>query len=383
MKQIVFMLSIAIIFGILGGCNATKRPVTSEIPLPSFSLTYHHADPNRPVRKQGKMYRGKIVDALAHLYPPPRNQSSKEKINTQILQEIISTVTGAGVETIIVMPTPNDGLRPNQEMGIVRRKMARELDRETISIFYGSDYITNWLNNAYRRGYDESELTAVLQRITQDSREYIGVGELAFYHFDKGFGKKQHVIEFPPNFEPFLKILKLIEENELWIVLHIEPVTREGVSYEDKAFGGLELILNRNPKLKLICSHTAMTNSLNARQILQKFPQVIMSIKLESRHDHWGHLGPVVNSNGEIYEDWAQLFEEMPERFMVGTDFHFGRRGVKIKKYRKQIKQFRYMLGALEGHAARLIAYENARKLIDNGRIKLLQKHVQGAAPER
>lgn len=54
----------------------------------------------------------------------------------------------------------------------------------------------------------------------------------------------------------------------------------------------------------------------------------MMSIKLEPRHQYWGHLGPVVNSNGEIYEDWVQLFEEMPERFMVGTDFHFGRRGV-------------------------------------------------------
>lgn len=97
-----------------------------------------------------------------------------------------------------------------------------------------------------------------------------------------------------------------------------------------------------------------------------------MSIKLEPRHNHWGHLGPVVNSNGEVYEDWAQLFEEMPERFMVGTDFHFGRHGVKIKKYRRKIKQFRYVLGALKEHVARLIACENARNLIDNGRIKIL-----------
>ena len=102
-----------------------------------------------------------------------------------------------------------------------------------------------------------------------------------------------------------------------------------------------------------------------------------LSIKLESRHKYWGHLGPVVNSNGEIYEDWAQLFEEMPERFMVGTDFHFGRRGVKIKRYKKRIKQYRYMLGTLEERTARMIAYENARQLIDDGRNKLLQRNAQ------
>lgn len=35
------------------------------------------------------------------------------------------------------------------------------------------------------------------------------------------------------------------------------------------------------------------------------------------------------------------------------------------------------MLGTLDEHAAKLIAHENAKKLIDNGRIELLQEHVQ------
>ena len=376
MKQIAFALSIAIIFLTLG-CNKTKRSVINEIPSPSFSITYHHGEPNRAVRKKGKMYQGKIIDTHAHLYPPPSNQSSKEEIDRQVLQEIISTITSAGIETIIVMPTPNDGIRPNQEMGVVLRKVARELNRDTISVFYGSNYIINWLHNAYHYGYEESELTPILKRLAQESGEYIGVGELSFYHFDKGYGKRQHVIEFPPNFEPFQKILDVITKKGLWIDLHAEPVTKEGVSYENKTFGGVELMLKRNPNLKIIYSHTAMTNSSNVRQILQKFPQIMMNIKIEPKHDRWGHLGPVVNPKGDLYEDWAQLFEEMPERFMVGSDFHFGRRGVKIKRYKKRIKQYRYMLGTLEERTARMIAYENARQLIDDGRNKLLQRNAQ------
>jgi hypothetical protein len=52
----------------------------------------------------------------------------------------------------------------------------------------------------------------------------------------------------------------------------------------------------------------------------------------------------------------------------VGTDFHFGREGVKLRKYKKTIRHFRQMLGALEPQAAERIAYINARAMMDRGR---------------
>jgi hypothetical protein len=42
----------------------------------------------------------------------------------------------------------------------------------------------------------------------------------------------------------------------------------------------------------------------------------------------WKDLHPVANKEGELYQDWARLSEELPERFMLGTDFHLGRKGV-------------------------------------------------------
>lgn len=350
----------------LAGCITADPPQTPEIAPPSFPIAFHGEDLNRSARKNGQIYGGKLIDTHAHLYPPPVNQRSINQIDRRALEKIIKIIQDAGVETIIVMPTPNDGIRPNQEMGVVRRQVARELNSRTITLFFGSNYITNWLDQAFRSGYEQSELNTILERIDQESQDFIGLGELSFYHFDKGYGKKQHVIKFPPNFEPFMKILDLAAKKGLWVDLHAEPVTKQGRSFENETFGGIELILKRNPDLKLIYSHTAMTNVSNARQILKIFPQVMMNIKLEPKHDRWGHLGPVVNTDGEIYKDWAILFEEMPERFMVGTDFHFDRKGVNNKKYRKKIKQFRYMLGTLNGRAAWLIAYENARQLIDS-----------------
>ena len=48
---------------------------------------------------------------------------------------------------------------------------------------------------------------------------------------------------------------------------------------------------------------------------------------------------------------------------MIGTDFHFGREGVQISKYKKKIKQVRRILGTIKPKAAKIIAYENAEKL--------------------
>jgi len=195
-----------------------------------------------------------------------------------------------------------------------------------------------------------------------DSGEYAGVGEIAIYHFDKGFGG-QNILEFPPNFEPFLRIVDLVAKKGMWLDLHAEPVDPEGKSYEKEVFGGIELLYQRNPNLKLIYSHTAMTNPTNARRILKKYPNIMMNIKIVKKHHNWRNLEPIVNTEGELYEDWAVLFEEMPERFMIGTDSHFGRKSFQISKYKKKIKRMRLILGTINPEAARLIAYENARKI--------------------
>ena len=89
----------------------------------------------------------------------------------------------------------------------------------------------------------------------------------------------------------------------------------------------------------------------------------MMNIKIETRHDRGRNLEPVVNAEGQVYENWEQLFEDMPERFMIGADFHFGRKGVKLKKYKKRIKGFRQMLSTLNPQAAQFIAFENARRI--------------------
>tara|TARA_B100002003_G_C13622209_1_gene319068 strand:+ start:43 stop:483 length:441 start_codon:yes stop_codon:yes gene_type:complete len=51
----------------------------------------------------------------------------------------------------------------------------------------------------------------------------------------------------------------------------------------------------------------------------------MMNFKQITRHNGWKNLEPITDSEGRLYNDWAELFEAMPERFMVGSDMKFGR----------------------------------------------------------
>ena len=189
-------------------------------------------------------------------------------------------------------------------------------------------------------------------------KEYMGFGELVLFHFEKKKG--QSVLKVPPGFRPLLDVVKLIAGKNIWIDLHAEPVDPDGVSYEDEVFGGIELLHKRNPGLKLILAHTAMTNPTNARSLLNAYPKIMMSIKVIKKHKKWKNLEPIVNTEGEIYEDWANLFEEMPERFIIGSDAKFERKDFKASKYLKKIQDIRHLIGSIDPDAAQLIAYENA-----------------------
>ncbi len=76
---------------------------------------------------------------------------------------------------------------------------------------------------------------------------------------------------------------------------------------------------------------------------------------------------PVNNSDGRLHKDWAQLFEAMPQRFMVGTDSKFFRRRFDVAEYEQHIASYREVLGGLNPRAARLIAYENAKRILSPG----------------
>lgn len=354
-----------------------------EIP---FKILYEISRPDRPARKSTRIYGRKIFDAHVHVIRRgPEHPSPK-------IPEIINELKKAGIKRAVIMPTPNDGRwNTHEEAVALRHKLALKAGG-LIKEFCGGNYLTYWLNSAYEKDYTEEELNAKLTRLEADmsSNIYSGIGEIGLYHFIKWPG--QDLISYPPDFKPFLRIMDCAARHSTWITLHAEPIDPKGRSYAESIFGGIDLLFRRNPDLKLILAHTGMTNPQNARILLQRFPNLMMDIKTwkpeirasknpayrqaknerGDRYDWkyqrkrilWNNLEPVINRSGELYTDWAELFEELPERFLIGSDARFGHPGWDFSEYREIVRNTRKILGSMNPDAARMIASENAVKIL-------------------
>ena len=335
-----------------------RRHVTIPMPKLPFKIDRRLLSHDRPARPYGKSYQGPMIDVHVHLNTRTHRDTSLEE-----LKRVVDGIREADVKLAIVMPTPNEGRRRKHEKRRLHRKLLKELGGKTIKIMCCGNYIGQWIHNAYYDTYTKEDMDTFLRRLAQDLDRgiYTAVGELGLYHFNKS--GRQPIIRYPPNFEPFVKAVDLIAKKGYWIMLHAETVDPKGASYEDKFFGGIELLYQRNPELKLIIAHTSTTNPDNVRRMLQRYPNLMIDFKIVKRLKSWWYTEPVNNANRELHEDWAKLFEGMPERFMVGTDDKFFRRGMDAEKYKRRNRRMRMVLGTLNPRAARMIAYENAKRL--------------------
>ncbi len=335
-------------------------PVAAEpvvLPPPDIAIDRTRSDLGRAVRASNGRYEGPIHDTHVHLDPSKREGMPDFK-------GILKTARENGVSRLTVMPTPNEGLMGDDGAKLRRRLQAKGREAGVaVRILCGAEYLSVWMEEQARRGFAANAVEKRLKRLAADldGGGCAGAGEIGLFHFQK-WGR-QAVIDYAPDFAPFLRAVAVVAEKNLWLDLHAETMEPEGKSREDEVFGLVALLHQRHPGLKLILSHTAMTNTANARALLETYPNLMLNFKLVRNHSKWRNLEPVCDESRALYEDWAQLMEAMPERFLVGTDAKFGRKDFPSRKYRKEIKAMRRALGSLDPNAARLIAWDNAERL--------------------
>ena len=323
---------------------------------PVFEIDKERKPLNRATRDRSKSYMGPIIDIHSHIFDR-RNGLDFEKITAEMDK--------SGVTRIFVMPTPNEGRYLEKEDNATARRMFDKIGNKRTGRFCGSTYLTAWMNRTFREGYEPSDLKNRLFLLKNDITlgGCLGVGEIGPYHFEKRLG--QWVLNFKMNFKPMIELVQLVASLDVWLDLHAEPVNPEGKSYEEEVFGGINFLFQKAPNLKLILAHTGMTNAQNAKRLLVMHPNLMMHLKFKrpNRNFSWNNLGPLMSEEKKLFEDWAQLFEAMPNRFMIGMDARFGSNRYSYSKYSRKIRQVRRLLGSLNPKAARLIAWKNASQL--------------------
>lgn len=357
-KAFVSALVSALIVVLLAAALALGAQAAPEVPLPPPDPAFSKAspDPSRPARPIGEQYEGPVIDVHAHLLMA----RGKKDLKSYLIK-----VWQTGVSNIIFLPTPNEGRMRQRKQSARHRRTLLKMGEGSVSLLCGSTSFTVWMQRAYTVGrYGESDLRGRLKKLSRDidSGTCLGIGEIGPYHFDKKPGMAQ--LTLPMNFAPFLRLAGLAEQKGVWMDIHAEPVTPQGDSFEDEVFAGYELLFKQYPDIKIVLAHTGMMSPANARLLFSRHKNLMMHLKIvTSPRLAWGNLWPITNSAAELYEDWAELMEEYPDRFMVGTDARFGTKQYKKNKYQKVVVRTRRILGTLTPDAAEMIAYGNAKRI--------------------
>ncbi len=337
------------------GWATAETAAADDLPVP-FAIDATQSDPGRATRPWYVTYSGPLIDTHAHLDPPHGRRPSD-------VGEVFVAAAKADVALIVLMPTPNEGRSVTASAAAQQRETLRQRSDGHVISLCGAEYLSQWMNFAAQYGRVPDDVDARMAQLTGDlkSGACSGVGEIALRHYDKT--GRQPVINLPAAYPPLLAIAQTAARNDVWLDLHAEPVEPDGTPHQAEVFGTVARLFAQAPGLGLIYSHTAMTNVRNARALLKAFPKLMMNLKPIRNDDHWRNLEPVNNEEGHFYEDWAALFEEMPDRFMIGTDFKFHRKEGGIEKYAKSVRHVRRLLGSLKPDTVRLIAYVNAERV--------------------
>jgi hypothetical protein len=318
-----------------------------------FAIDATRSDPARPTRPLGERYKGPVFDTHTHLFP------------VHDLKVVTEAMDLAQVGRLVLLPTPNSGRAPGTSTILGQMDLLRRNSKGAVLVMCGSDYLTPWMQSAAELGSVPDDIDRQMARLARDlkSGACAGVGEIGFRHYDKT--GQQLAIDLPAGYPPLLAIAETAAKSNAPLDLHAEPAEPRGTRHDAEVFGTIGAMFARSPNLRLIGSHTAMTNARNARALLAAFPTLTMNVNFGKHTSSvdWRNLEGVTDDRRQLYADWAALFEEMPDRFMVGTDFFFGRGGDVPKEYERRIRHVRRVLGSLDPVAARRIAFENAARV--------------------
>ena len=137
--------------------------------------------------------------------------------------------------------------------------------------------------------------------------------------------------------------------------------------HHDRDYDELERALEHNPNATIIfhgwrCWWTRCDFSPSAfKALLIRHHNLI--IALDTLRFPWIGAVLVDQSTGVLRSDWKQLFEDMPYRFVVGSDFYDPEKDFTLDSVSQFATFYRGMLGQVNPFAAKRLAYQNLEDL--------------------
>jgi predicted TIM-barrel fold metal-dependent hydrolase len=162
---------------------------------------------------------------------------------------------------------------------------------------------------AYRPAWERDD-PVLLQQLDAmlATGEFKGIGEISAAHFPAaGFGET----DFSPVGSMMAGIMALARKHRVPVMVHVES-TR---------MADLSAMLERFPDVQVIWAHGGYTPLFLARRMLQRHPNLVYELSARTWPRHPRSPDYTILRDGvRVWPEWLQLVEELPERFLVGSD---------------------------------------------------------------
>lgn len=206
------------------------------------------------------------------------------------------------------------------------------------------------------------------------SGRYFAMGEFEARHYISSTNDRD--VHLPADSEPFEAVFRLSEEIGMPFLVHHEA--------EDVLLPELERMLTRHPRATVIWCHvgrdrnretwTILPRPEGVRAFLLKYPNLFFDLNQArpgSRHRGTNQVDSVLydidptkggrQTDARLNDEWKELFEEFPDRFLIGSDISTKR----FDRYDQVMGNFRHLiLNHLDRDAAEKIAWKNAWRLM-------------------
>jgi predicted TIM-barrel fold metal-dependent hydrolase len=215
---------------------------------------------------------------------------------------------------------------------------------------------------------NDQEFLDSLEKDVRSGR-FLAMGEFEARHYPSSTNDRD--VHKPVDSEGTQTIFRFSSETGIPFLLHHEA--------EDALLPELEQMLAKYPKAKVVWCHVGRNRNRATwkrfrddsavMEFLQKYPNLYFDIvqsKPGSEYPLTRQVEGILynaprNLPASLDGDWKKLFEEFPDRFVIGTDVNTGR----FSQYDRVITTFRdVILSKINPEAAARIAYKNAWKLM-------------------
>lgn len=264
-------------------------------------------------------YRGPLFDAHLHYN---EEACAFPGVCPYPVSEVLAMMQRAGVRAIVANSRTNDGTKALAAAGDATRAAG-------VSVV---PFIRLYRNRADYSGWfaDDSIYTLVQQELAAGTAAgaYRGLGEFHLYESRNADGPVA------------VKLMQLAQARGLAVLAHVD----------DEA---IDRLMAHAPQARLIWAHTGIGGApvARVRALFRRYPLLIGELS---------YRPGLTDADGRLSAEWRALFNEFPDRFVIGSDTWINARW---SGYEALMAEARRWLGDLPPATARRIAWGNAAAL--------------------